>query len=204
MSFKQIEKVFAARFAVKDDKALGFRARLQHLQRQGIPSNVNTGKGKPATYGWKQIIQLMVTLDLIDLGITPEIAVRRVKQNTDQILAGIRRVVGRFETNRKLINAIERGYCSIGKVEYVVTSAAVLSFDESDSSGYLIVVNRERFFRSFTDDTAVDPMSAFINIGTRMMLVANLVGAQLGIAPKETAEDLKNWLENWANEDTLS
>jgi len=204
MSFKQVEQVFVERFAIDEKRAVGFRARLQHLQRRAMPSGVKTGKGKRASYGWMQVIQLMVVLDFLDLGMTPDIAVRRVQQSTDQIIAGIHRVVSRFETKRKLVNAIDAGSCSFDKAEYIVTSAAVLSFAGVAGQEFLTVVDGRSFFRSLTDDPAIEPMSAFVNIGTRMMLVANLVGARMGLTPAETADDLKNWLDRWANEDTLS
>lgn len=206
LTFKQVETIFAERFGIEGARAVKFRARLQYLQRNEIPSDVNTGKGARASYGWKQVIQLMVALDLLDLGLPSEIAIRRVKQNSDQLIAAIRRVVHRFETERKFVNAVERGSCSIGKAEYILTSAAVFSYDMTDSGAgeFLRFIDGKSFHRSLTDDTSIEPMAAFVNIGTRMMLVANLVGAQLNFTASETAHDLRNWLEAWANEDTLS
>lgn len=206
LSFKQLEKVFAERFAIGEDRAVAFRARLQHLQRQGIPEGVNTGRGTRANYGWKQVIQLMVALDMIDLGLTPEVAIRRVKQNTDQLVATIRRVVLRFETQSKLEKAILNGRCSIGSTEFLLTSAGLLSY-ESERQGegeFLVMIEGKAFYRRFTEDSAVEPMAAYLDLGARIMLVAHLVGREVHAGPRETAADLKQWLELRVNEDTLS
>jgi hypothetical protein len=84
LSFKEIEEVFAARYGIRPP-TIAFRGRLQHLQRGGFPTDVNTGKGKKATYGWRQVIQLSVALDLLDLGLTPEVAKALVLANEPRI-----------------------------------------------------------------------------------------------------------------------
>lgn len=207
--FKQVEAVFADRFGVGPERAVAFRGRLQHLQRLGFPDGVRTGSGKKAGYGWKQVIQLMVALDLIDLGFTPDTAIRRVKGNTDQLVAALYRVVSNFETQAKLAKAIQNERCPNSKTEIALTSAAALSFSQgaADDPGYLYAVSGSEFQRSFTDqrdEAAIAPAAAYIDLGARLMLIANRVGRMTAPNASETATDLRQWLEHQVHEDTLS
>lgn len=72
LSFAQAAQLleFAHQIDVKHSDA--FRARLKHLQRLGFPSGINTGKGKAAQYGWRELFLQFVALELIELGLTPE------------------------------------------------------------------------------------------------------------------------------------
>ncbi len=53
-------------------KEVALRARLKHLQRLGFPSGVNTGRGRAARYGPREIIHLLAAFELLQLGMTPE------------------------------------------------------------------------------------------------------------------------------------
>lgn len=93
LSYKQVSEVFGLRYGIQPsggEGAVAFRARLQHLQRNAFPSGVNTGKGKRAAYGWEQLIELSVALDLIDLGLTPDLVRSLVLGEREHILTAAR------------------------------------------------------------------------------------------------------------------
>lgn len=48
------------------------RARIQQLQRLGLPAGANVGKGGRAIYGPEQLLQLIIALDFLDGGFSPD------------------------------------------------------------------------------------------------------------------------------------
>lgn len=72
LTFGQVEAIASSRHYVAHEKVKTFRARLQQLQRIGVPEGVNVGKGGRARYGTTQLSQIMIALDLLDVGMPPE------------------------------------------------------------------------------------------------------------------------------------
>lgn len=63
------------------DKRATFQARLKHLQRLKFPEGVNTGKGKPAQYKFSHLMQMVIAIELIQAGMTPQVAADLVDAN---------------------------------------------------------------------------------------------------------------------------
>ena len=206
LTFNQVEAVFAARFDIPADRAVAFRGRLQHLQRLNFPTGVNTGRGTKAVYGWTQLIQLMVALDLIDLGMTPYVAAKSVMPSTDRLIAAIYEVASSFESARALAKAFKRARCPFGKTQIAIASAYALTFPQAAGEGKALIMTLagSSFTQRLTDDPEIEPAAAFINLGARLMVVAQFVGRISSIEPIELAEDLLQWSSHWASEDTLS
>lgn len=204
LTFNQVEAAFAHRFAIPQDKAVAFRGRLQHLQRLKFPTGVNTGRGTKASYGWMQVIQLMVALDLIDLGMTPDAAARSVRQGTDRLIGAICSVISEFATPDALAKALKKARCPFGITKMAVVSAFALSFPRADDESALILTySGKEFTEQLNKDPAVEPAAAFINLGSRMMLVGQSVGRISGLDPIDVATDLLEWSSNWADQESL-
>jgi len=206
LTFNQVEAVFTDRFAIPADKAVAFRGRLQHLQRLNFPTGVNTGRGKKASYGWMQIIQLMVALDLIDLGITPDVAARGVRRGTDRLLGAVSKVICTFETAQALAKALKKGRCPYGNTQMVVASAYALTLSQADTDPEIQIQDGKEFTAKLTDDPGTEPARAFINLGARMMAVGQLVGTTVALDPIDVATDLIkwSWSSDWLDQDTQS
>ncbi|WP_156457695.1 hypothetical protein [Altererythrobacter sp. Root672] len=69
---RDVEELLAARHGIYAERRVAFRGRLEHLRKLGCPVGVQTGKGKPAVFGWSHLIELAVALDLVNLGLTPD------------------------------------------------------------------------------------------------------------------------------------
>ncbi|WP_114228505.1 MULTISPECIES: hypothetical protein [Sphingomonas] len=205
LTFNQVEAVFAARFDIPAERAVAFRGRLQHFQRLKFPSGVNTGRGTKATYGWVQVIQLMVALDLIDLGLTPDLATRSVRQNSDRLIGAVHMVVTGFGSTEALVKALMKARCPFGITQFAVASVFALTLPRGDDQGALIMVQTGReFTEQLNKDPAVEPAAILINLGARLMLVGQHIGRCAGLEPIEVATDLMSWSSEWANEDSLS
>jgi len=205
LTFNQVEAAFAHRFAIPQNKAVAFRGRLQHLQRLKFPTGVNTGRGTKASYGWMQVIQMMVALDLIDLGMTPDVAARSVRQGTDRLIAAVCSVISEFATPDALAKALKKARCPFGITKMAVVSAFALSFPRTDDeSAVILTYSGKEFTEQLTKDPAIEPAAAFINLGSRMMVVGQSVGRTSGVDPIDVASDLLEWSSAWADQDSLS
>lgn len=205
LSFKQVEAVFMERFGISEDRTIAFRGRLQHLQRLGFPDGVNTGKGKKAEYHWRQMIQLMTALDLIDLGLTPDAAGQLVRQNTHTLLAGVHEVVSGLIDQQELVQAIEHIRCLDDHRRIAVASYGALTVSQGDKgpAGYVTVFTLQTIAKTFNDDPSIEPAAAYLELGSRLMLLAHIISDTAdGGNWEATASGLVDWAENFARTDS--
>lgn len=70
-SFGEVNQVLRHLYKVHDEKRDTFTARLQQLQKAGIPAGTNVGRGMRVRYLNWQVCDLVLALDLLGLGLTP-------------------------------------------------------------------------------------------------------------------------------------
>ena len=85
--------ILAEKHDISINKEVAFRGRLQHFQRLNFPSGVNTGKGNPAKYGWRELFLLALALEYLEIGSTPERSVQEISKFEDNLTIGIAKVV---------------------------------------------------------------------------------------------------------------
>lgn len=207
LTFNDIETVFSERFDVPRARAVAFRGRLQHLQRLEVPEGSRTGRGVKAIYGWKQIVQLTVALDLLDLGLAPEVVAKAVKQSTHSLLNAVQQVLNNLETLPAVAAAIVGERCPFEATWIAVASAGSLTFAQAgEPQPYVIAFEGTDFLKTLRegDDPALEPTGAYIDLGSRLMLIAHLAGEKIGQEPVETARSLIDWFAGWANPDPMS
>lgn len=83
MNYGAVESLFSELHGIHPDRRIAFKARLKHLQRLGFPPGVNTGTGRSAEYGAAQVYLLAIGLELLQLGLSPERAVRVATESAD-------------------------------------------------------------------------------------------------------------------------
>lgn len=204
LTFNQMEAAFTVRFQIPAEKAVAFRGRLQHLQRLGFPSGVNTGRGTKATYGWTQIIQLMVALDLIDLGLPPDVAAKGVRQNSDRVLTGVQEIIDGFETTGALVKGLMKARCPFGITKFLVASLYALTLWGADEGMIITLKRGKEFTDELNRDPAVEPAAIYINLGARLMLVGQMVGESAHFSPMQVATELLEWSRQWADDESGS
>lgn len=201
LTFNQVEAVFTRRFDMPESKAVAFRGRLQHLQRLNFPTGVNTGRGTKARYGWIQIIQLMMVLDLIDVGLTPDVAAKSVKKSTDELVDAICEIISSFEGAETLARAVRKARCPSTLTRIVIVSTFALTYPRSGGKEALFeILTSAGFANRLLKDPAVEPAGAFVNLGSRMMLVAQIISGIVGVDLVEVAIDLLSWGRDTTNE----
>ncbi|HEX8583110.1 MAG TPA: hypothetical protein VF680_01710 [Allosphingosinicella sp.] len=205
LTFNQVEMVFTQRFEVPQARAVAFRGRLQHLQRVEIPEGSRTGRGIKAVYGWKQLVQLMIALELLDLGVQPDVTARAVRKSSDTLLHSIYLTLLEFDTPAAVTKALKRARCPFAQTHIAVASAGALTFDrDGDPQPYVVTFKGPEFLKRLTDDPAFEPAGTYIDLGSRVMLLGQLVGRTAGLEPEEVASSLTAWFSEWANANTAS
>lgn len=70
-TFGQVQRILASYIGAHESKRKRLIARLQQLQRLGLPKGTNVGKSARAQYQMWQVAELAFYLDLLDAGVTP-------------------------------------------------------------------------------------------------------------------------------------
>lgn len=81
LSSGDVERVLIHMAMVAPDAVVAFRARLKHLQRLGIPLGANTGKGRRVPHTLDTMFQLVIAVDLLQVGLPPQMVFRTIKWN---------------------------------------------------------------------------------------------------------------------------
>lgn len=76
LTFGEVETVLALMHGVADERRSAFSHRIKHLQRLRFPPGTNTGRGRAAIYQLRHVALLAVLLEMNEVGLTPEPAVR--------------------------------------------------------------------------------------------------------------------------------
>lgn len=94
LTFAQVSRALARSHGISESKNSAFVARLQHLQKLKFPPGTNTGRGRAAKYSVGHLFQLGMVLELAQIGLTPERAMRIVGGERD-IVAEAAQMVAR-------------------------------------------------------------------------------------------------------------
>lgn len=82
----EVERVLMRLAGISLEQSTALVARLRHLKRLGFPPGVNTGKGKHATYRAGELLLLGIVIELVQVGLTNEQAVRLLQDNRSVLL----------------------------------------------------------------------------------------------------------------------
>jgi hypothetical protein len=72
-SLKEVEAVLAHMLRIHPEKRATFAARLQQLQRLGLPSGARPGRGVRFRYAYWQLAEFSLFCDLLDAGVPPHL-----------------------------------------------------------------------------------------------------------------------------------
>lgn len=70
-SFAELKRILAAVVGAHPSKMKPFEARLQQLQKLGLPFGTNVGRSARTRYQYWQLAEITLYLDLLDAGVAP-------------------------------------------------------------------------------------------------------------------------------------
>lgn len=81
LSANDVDRVLMHMGMIAPEAAVAFRARFKHLQRLGIPLGSNMGKGRRVPHGLDTLFQLVISLELLQVGLPPAMVARTIEWN---------------------------------------------------------------------------------------------------------------------------
>ena len=169
-TYKEIIAILLSIYEIDQPNMLAFRGRMQHMQRMGFPPGVNTGRGRPSCYAWRELFLLGLAFEYLEIGSTPERSVLEIMKFENQLLDGLASVIlhdqqpSDANQSRHLLyvelsalsalktNPEQRSNCSIFSPSEIFTAFSGQS-NSKLSSPYSIVDLRQ-FFSIFVDQVS--------------------------------------------------
>lgn len=138
-SLKDIENALSMVHFVASSRRSAFAGRLKHLQRMGFPPGVNTGRGRPASYGPPELLLLAIVLELNEFGISPERAVQATLAEPELLGEGLQSSLSRMGRDGQIIcNIPARGLYDLSEDPTLGLFLRYMTFDEARKSLELI------------------------------------------------------------------
>lgn len=195
LSFGQVEAALAAVHDIDPAARSAFSNRLKHFQKLGFLPEIRTGRGKAADYRGQHAYLLGVALQFVELGLTPERAMRAVNQNIDFIAIPTRWALESLNENPD--------NPSLWFLRFDPSSLNSLRYPESeddDASFGLFYAGVGTLREAIEQMGTLWPRIAVVNITS---LVAHLYAAFHEANPISAAEfesDLTEWLSHQADD----
>lgn len=200
MSFKQLEFLLWLQFGVNEDGEVAFRSRLQHLQRAKVPAGVNTGKGRAATYGWSQLVELVTVLDLIDVGLSPEAARKIAGFNLKQLLQ-LAASFAVHASDQAFAEWVDAEQCSIDDTKLILASAGSLHALSGGEDIIFECLAGPKFVDAISGSESYMPASVVINLSRRLLTTMSMLRHSIVDAHEKPigtlgiVHDFRNWAQ---------
>lgn len=197
LSYRDVEDLFAARFGILDDRRLAFRGRLDRLRQLGCPQGVNTGKGRPASFGWTQLVELALALDLVNLGFTPENTASLLKEHLELIQIAIAQLIG-LEDDDAVFRAATTEKWPSHQTMFLAAEVGALSglmADGSNRSSRLQIINGQDISEWLAEATVYDTPIGLLDLGTRLGSLLLQTSIWSGKSIATVAADFRAWTD---------
>jgi hypothetical protein len=103
MAFSGLEALLADLHEIASDKRMAFQGRLKNLLKIGMLQAARKGRGKAATYGAGDLVEMALALELIQIGLPPERAWQLLLENRQHMFASTQRSVEALRENGEVV-----------------------------------------------------------------------------------------------------
>lgn len=205
MGSRDAEALLGARLGdtgLDPQRTLAFRGRFDRLRKLGCPSGVNTGKGRPAVYGWTQLIQLSLALDLINLGVAPEHAAEVVTTHDHSLRVATLRLTQLIGSQKAFAHAVEEEKWPLFKTVFLLIDAGALSsFTQGGSNAWpsLSLQEGKTILEWMRAATAYESANIVIDLGTKVAQLTHLAALWSGTEIADVVADFAEWADQHVN-----
>lgn len=189
---RDVENVVARRFAIAEHGRTALRGRLEHLRRLGTPKGVQRGQGRAAVFGWEEVLQLAVAVELLNVGMTPDHAHSVVQNGRDDLLQGFAHFA--FDMAGGLHDAIEAKRApSEHATPFLLTADAFSGLREEGAANPVMVVRliAEDDFRELPGEGLISRVS--LDLGTTAVRLLDAMSKALDQPKSFLVKSFQEW-----------
>lgn len=189
---RDVEEVIARRFAIAERGRTALRGRLEHLRRLGTPKGVQKGQGRAAVFGWDEVLQLAVAVELLNIGMTPDHAHNVVQSGVPDLLQGFAHFA--FDIAGGLRDAIEAKRAPIeNAMPFLLTADAFSGMREESAVNPVMVVCllAEDDFRELPGEGTISRVS--LELGTTAVRLLDAMSKALDQPKSLLVESFQEW-----------
>lgn len=190
--------LLVARHGIRSEAKSAFLGRFQHLRRIGFPSGVNTGKGKKFAYGWKQVMELCVAFDMIELGVPPDLAASTIQSNEQGLADAAYLLIEQFrdQTDFSASVAPDGRHAAASPIIAVrMDSLMTLKSPDSKRDATFVAWTTSELMQRLQGQDAFEPGYLLINFGQRVLQLLWAAPSITGIDPEEIFTSFWAWCE---------
>ena len=197
LGYAQIEELLEARHDIDAAHHAAFRGRLQHLQRREFPSGVNTGKGRRATYGWRQVVELAVCFDLMECGLSPDAAISIVNDSSSEIIRAVKGLVRHARGRDCVENGLFADPISIDATRILSVNPLALRTLKSDEGQKPIneILRFDDLKARMHEEQDYLPASVLVDLGGLLATVFRSLGKYVS-GPLSLEEEIAKWVDS--------
>ena len=92
--FSKVVAILSDKHQISEERKSAFRGRLAHMQRLKFPIGINTGRGKPCSYSWRELLLLGIAIEFMEIGATPDRCVADINRFEEKFLDTLRKLSG--------------------------------------------------------------------------------------------------------------
>lgn len=189
---RAVEEVVARRFAIAEHGRTALRGRLEHLRKLGTPKGVQKGQGRAAVFGWDEILQLAVAVELLNVGVTPDHAHSVVQNGGVDLLQGFAHFA--FDIGGGLLDAIEAKRApSNHAMPFLLTADAFSGMREEGAANPIMVVRHiaEGDPRRLPGEVTISRVS--LELGTTAVRLLDAMSKALDQPKSLLVESFQEW-----------
>lgn len=192
----QLLNLLADSMLVPHDRRSAFLGRFQHLQRLSLIEGINPGRGKQAEYQAHQVLLIAIAFQMLQLGLSPERAVKIIKENQEQIRLAIRIAIENQAEISPSLLWFDPGIISPAIEGYDVEDLADATFTQGDGETAM-----EMFKRYLVDGgvTRLSFISVSNTLGSLLRAIEGVTQAEVDAQPTDRTREFLTALKDWHN-----
>jgi hypothetical protein len=200
MRARLAEAMFASAYGISAAHQIAFRRRVGHLRSYGCPGGLKTGSGRTAFYGWEQLVEQAVALDLIDAGVAPERAANLIGHEPFR-LKGIVHTVVALDPDWRMcaINAVANDMWPAAQSSFLFVQLRILGALSTRDCEYepaFELVRASDLLAWRHRALAVERSGVVLDFGSILATLIRQVADFQQITRSEMIEDFYNWVAN--------
>ena len=147
LRFPEVERILARMHRIEPDEIIAFRSRLHHFRNLGVPEGIKTGQGRRPTYGWAEMLQMVIALELAELDITPKtisrfIRISRIKNEKRYVTVNTNKnekyfIIASPSWMEESFGGVQGS--SIKFVKFSELQSSIEPFLDADDSGFILI-----------------------------------------------------------------